>query len=51
MGTKRFVLFVALLGLVSLVPGFRDFGPQAAGQPHPVVREATRSAETVMAAV
>ena len=47
MGIKRFVLFVTLLGLASMVPGFRDFGPQAAGKPHPVVRFATRSDTTI----
>ncbi len=46
MGIKRFILFVTLLGLASMVPGFRDFGPQAAGKPHPVVSFATRSATT-----
>ena len=46
MGIKRFVLFVTLFGLASLVPGSPDFGPQAAGKPHPVVSFATRSATT-----
>ncbi|MEE8535962.1 MAG: hypothetical protein V3S45_07915, partial [Kiloniellales bacterium] len=46
MGIKRFVLFVTLLGLASMVPGSLDFGPQAAGKPHPVVSFATRSATT-----
>ncbi len=47
MGTKRFVLFVALLGVASMVPGSLDFGPQAAGKPRPVVRFATRSDTTI----
>lgn len=46
MGIKRFVLFVTLLGMASMVPGFRDFGLQAAGQPRPVVRFATRTDTT-----
>ncbi len=46
MGIKRFVLFVTLFGLASLVPGSPDFGPQAAAKPHPVVSFATRSATT-----
>ena len=47
MGTKRFVLFVTLLGLASMVPGSLYFGPQAAGKPRPVVSFATRSDTTI----
>jgi hypothetical protein len=47
MGIKRFVLFVTLLGLASMLPGSSDFGPQAAGKPRPVVRFATRTDTSV----